>query len=151
MPSHSPLMVMWKFSAKIIRSIKKSKKSADYFIIQPIIKKRLPSFGGKPFLVRVFRAAWLLLLFVRDVGVRVMYQKKPLPIQGGAFLLIRQAQNYLLPLLREEGPGVVDNEAEKSTPPNLPFPRGGISLPSLINKYFSVWANQRFGHNELIR
>jgi hypothetical protein len=45
------------FAAKIAIRIKKSKKSADYFIILPIIKKRLPSFGGKPFLVRLFRAA----------------------------------------------------------------------------------------------
>ena len=68
-------------------------------------------------------------------------ERKPLPIQGEAFLFIRKKKNYLLPLLREEGPGVVDNEAGKSTPPNLPFLRGGISLPSLINKYFLVWAN----------
>jgi len=43
----------------------------------------------------------------------------------------------IIPLLRKEGQGVVDNPQaksnEKSTPPNLPFLRGGIHLSTLTN------------------
>jgi hypothetical protein len=39
------------------KKYQEKQKIGGLFYHPPIIKKRLPSFGGKPFLVRVFRAA----------------------------------------------------------------------------------------------
>ena len=48
----------------------------------------------------------------------------------------------IIPLLRKEGLGVVDNPQarsnEKSTPPNLPFLRGGIHLSTQTNTDFII-------------